>query len=81
MSQTELEFVNDLALPQNSVSINRRAWFHDLDGIRAVFVDQTLFYCYPLDDQIVHRFCAIQLVEAGVAKVKDVCRTFELHLR
>jgi hypothetical protein len=81
MSQTELEFVNDLALPQNSVSINRRAWFHDLDGIRAVFVDQTPFYCYSLDDQVLHRFCAIQLVEAGVAKVKDVCRTFELHLR
>jgi len=81
MSQTELEFVNDLALPQNSVSINRRAWFHDLDGIRAVFVDQTPCDCYPACDQILHRFCAIQLVEAGVAKVKDVCRTFELHLR
>lgn len=81
MSQTELEFVKDLALPPDAVLINRRAWFRDLDGIRAVFVDQTPFYCYSLDDQILHRFCAIQLVEAGVAKVKDVCRTFELHLR
>jgi hypothetical protein len=81
MSQTELEFVKDVALPQDAVSINRRAWFRDLDGIRAVFVDQTPFYCYPLDDPILHRFCAIQLVEAGLAKVKDVCRTFELHLR
>jgi hypothetical protein len=81
MSQTEFDFVKDLALPQDAVSINRRVWFRDLDGIRAVFVDQTPFYCYSLDDQILHRFCAIQLVEAGVAKVKDVCRTFELHLR
>ena len=81
MSQTELGFANDLSLPQGAVSINRRAWFRDLDGLRAVFVDQTPFYCYPLDDQILHRFCAIQLVEAGVTKVKDVCRAFELHLR
>ena len=44
MSQTVLEFVNDLALPQGAVPINRRAWFRDLDGIRAVFVDQMPFY-------------------------------------
>ena len=81
MSQTELKFVDDLALPQDAVPINRRAWFRDLDGIRAVFVDQTPFYCYPLNDLILHRFCAIQLVEAGVGKVKDVCQAFGLHLR
>ena len=81
MSQTVLEFVNDLALPQGAVPINRRAWFRDLDGIRAVFVDQTPFYCYPLDDQILHRFCAIQLVEAGVAKVNETSQAFDLHLR
>ena len=68
MSQAVLEFTDDLALPQDAVPINRRAWFRDLDGIRAVFVDQTPFYCYSLDDQILHRFCAIQLVEAGVGK-------------
>jgi hypothetical protein len=33
MSQTELDFVNDLALPSDAVSINRRAWFRDLDGV------------------------------------------------
>ena len=81
MSQPVLEFVNDLALPQGAVPINRRAWFRDLDGIRAVFVDQTPFYCYPLDDQILHRFCAIQLVEAGVAKVNEASQAFDLHLR
>jgi len=81
MSQTELEFERDLGLPKHAVAINRRVWFHDLDGLRAVFVDQTPFYCYPLDDLVLHRLCAIQLVEAGVAKVKDVCTAFELHLR
>ena len=81
MSQTQLDFASDLGLPQDSVVVNRRVWFRDLDGNRAAFVDQTPFYCYPLEDQILHRLCAIQLVEAGVAKVKDVCRTFELHPR
>lgn len=81
MSQTELEFVTDLALPPGVVPINRRAWFRDINGLRAVFVDQTPFYCYPRDDQILHRFCALQLVEAGVAKVQEVCKSFDLHVR
>jgi len=81
MSQTQFDFAPDLGLPQDAVVVNRRVWFRDLDGNRAAFVDQTPFYCYPLEDQILHRLCAIQLVEAGVAKVKDVCRAFELHPR
>ena len=39
------------------------------------------FYCYALDDVTLHRFCAVQLVEAGVAKVKDVCQSFGIHAR
>ena len=81
MSETQLDFAEDLGLPQGSVAVNRRVWFQDLNGNRAVFIDQTPFYCYPLADQTLHRFCAIQLVEAGVAKVKDVCQTFEIHPR
>jgi hypothetical protein len=37
-------------MPQGTVAVNRRAWFQDLDGTRAVFVDQTAFYCDPLAD-------------------------------
>ena len=70
MSQTELDLVKNSGLPQGAVAVNRRVWFQDLNGNRAVFIDQTPFYCYPLDDQALHRFCAVQLVEAGVAKVK-----------
>ena len=81
MSETQLEFAPSLGLPQDAVAVNRRVWFRHLDGNCAVFVDQTPFYCYPLEDHILHRFCAIQLVEAGAAKVKDVCRAFELHPR
>jgi transposase len=29
----------------------------------------------------VHRFCAVQLVEAGIAKVREVCNAFDLHPR
>ena len=79
MSQTQLDFAQDLGLPQSAVAVNRRVWFQDLYGNRAVFVDQTPFYCYPLADQTPHRFCAIQLVEAGIAKVKDVCQAFDIH--
>ncbi len=75
MSQTQLDLGAGLGLPQGAVAVNRRVWFRHLDGNCAVFVDQTPFYCYPLEDQVLHRFCAIQLVEAGVANVKEVCCT------
>ena len=72
MSRTQLDFTEELGLPQGAVAVNQRVWFQDLNGNRAVFVDQTPFYCYPLSDETLHRFCAIQLAEAGVAKVKSV---------
>lgn len=81
MSQTQLDFAEQLGLPENAVVVNQRVWFQDLNGNRAVFVDQTPFYCYPLTDETLHRFCAIQLVEAGVAKAKAVCQAFDIHQR
>jgi hypothetical protein len=76
-----MDFAGGLGLPQGAVAVNHRVWFQDLDGNRAVFVDQTPFYCYALDDVTLSRFCVIQLVEAGVAKVKDVCQAFGMHAR
>ena len=81
MSQTQLDFAEQLGLPEGAVGVNQRVWFQDLNGIRAIFVDQTPFYCYPLTDETLHRFCAIQLVEAGVAKAKVVCQAFDIHQR
>ncbi len=81
MSQTQLDFAEALGLPHGAVAVNQRVWFQDLNGNRAVFVDQTPFYCYPLTDETLHRFCAIQLVEAGVAKAKAVCQAFDIHQR
>jgi hypothetical protein len=74
-------FVLGSGLPQDAVEVNGRVWFRDLDGNRAVFVDQTPFYCYPLDDVTLHRFCAVQLAEAGLAKVCDVCGAFGIRDR
>jgi hypothetical protein len=56
MSQKQTVFLDDPGLPQGVVFVNRRVWFRDLDGNRAVFVDQTGFYGYPLDDLTLHRF-------------------------
>jgi len=81
MSQTQLGFAGATGLPQGAVAVNRRVWFRDFHGNRAVFVDQTAFYCYPLADNTLHRFCAVQLVEAGVASVQQVCQAFDFRPR
>jgi len=81
MASTQMELGLNLGLPQDAVDVNGRVWFRDLDGNRAVFVDQAPFYCYPLADPVQHRFCAIQLVEAGLGKVLEVCSAFGLHDR
>jgi transposase len=81
MSQAQLDFSDATGLPQGAVAVNRRVWFQDLHGNRAVFVDQTPFYCYPVADDTLHRFCAVQLVEAGAANVKQVCQAFQFHPR
>ena len=81
MATTQMELGLDLGLPQDAVTVNGRVWFRDLDGNRTVFVDQDPFYCYSLGDPVLHRFCAIQLVEAGLAKAHEVCAVFEIHTR
>ena len=81
MASTQLDLGLGLGLPKDAVGVNGRVWFRDLDGNRAVFVDLDPFYCYPLDDVVLHRFCAIQLVEAGLVKVREVCAAFGIHDR
>jgi len=81
MTSPQMELGLNLGLPQDAVDVNGRVWFRDLDGNRAVFVDQDPFYCYRLDDPVLHRFCAVQLVEAGLVKVREICPAFEIHDR
>lgn len=81
MAQSHSHFADATDLPQGAVRVNQRVWFHDLYGNRAVFVDQTPFYCYPFTDNSGHRFCAVQLVEAGLASCKQICQAFQFHPR
>jgi hypothetical protein len=68
-------------MPRDATVVNSRVWFQDLHGVRAVFVEQTPFYSYPIYDQTQRYFCALQLVEAELALVKEVCPAFEIHPR
>ncbi len=43
MSQKQIALFENLGLPQGAVAVNRRALFQDVNGNRAVFVDQTAY--------------------------------------
>lgn len=75
------DFLKSCELPDGAVEINRRVWFQDRYGMRAVFVEQTPFYTYSLQDSVEHRFCAAQLVEAGLASGQEVCAGFQISPR
>jgi hypothetical protein len=69
------------ALPEGAVAVNGRVWFQDLYGLRAVFVDQVPFYRYAVEDEVENRFTAVQLVEAELASVSEVCQAFSITPR
>jgi hypothetical protein len=75
------EELGRLGLPETAVVVNAQVWYQDVLGVRAVFVDQMPFYTYPLEDETQHRFCAVQLVEAELARAKEVCLAFGIHPR
>lgn len=79
--QVQLDFVQTLGLPDGAVAVNGRVWFQDRQGLRAVFIEQTPFYTYSIQDAVEHRFCAAQLVESGLATAKRVCEIFEIAPR
>ncbi len=43
MSQKQIALFENQGLPQGAVAVNRRACFQDVNGNRAVFVDQTAY--------------------------------------
>ena len=79
--QVQLDFVQTLGLPDGAVAVNGRVWFQDRQGLRAVFIEQTPFYTYSLQDTVEHRFCAAQLVESGLASAKRVSEIFQIAPR
>ena len=67
--------------PHDGVEVNRRVWFRDLHGLRAVFVDTTPFYLFERNDEVDYRFCAVQLVEAELASASEICNAFGIARR
>jgi len=67
--------------PDDGVDVNRRVWYRDLHERRAIFVDTTPFYVIERNDEVQFRFCAVQLVDAGLATVIEVCKAFGIPQR
>lgn len=80
-SQARLSLGGEVGEAQRTGDVNARVWFHEQLGVRAVFVGQTPFYTYSLVADLEHRFCAAQLVEAGLASANEVCQAFEFSAR
>lgn len=78
---TQVDSAEAANLPQRAVRVNRRVWFRDVYGNRAVFVDQTPFYVYPVEDEFANRLCAVQLAEAGIVSAKQLCQAFRFNER
>ncbi len=65
----------------DGVDVNRKVWYRDVHEKRAVFVLNTPFYVFERNDEVQARFCAVQLVEAELATVQQVCNAFEISHR
>lgn len=81
VTEVQLDFARELGLPEGARTLNGRVWFQDCEGLRSVFVEQTPFYSYSLHDPVEHRFCAAQLVEAGLVSSQRVCQEFQISPR
>jgi prepilin-type processing-associated H-X9-DG protein len=67
-------------LPDGGVAINERVWYRDDDDVRAIFYGMLPFYSYDRSDKVNHKFAAVQLIEAGLARQNDVAAAFELSV-
>jgi len=80
-TDSQMDFCWPQGLPEGAQAVNGRVWFQDLHGLRSVFVDQSPFYHFALQNQVENRFAAVQLVEVELASVAEVCRAFSLSAR
>jgi AraC-like DNA-binding protein len=67
-------------LPEGGVAINERVWYRDDGDVRAIFYGMLPFYSYDRSDKVNHKFAAIQLIEAGLARQNDVAAAFGLSV-
>ncbi len=67
-------------LPQGAQAINDRVWYRDDGEVRAIFYGLLPFYSYTRSDKVNHKFAAVQLIEAGLARQKEVASAFGLSV-
>lgn len=67
-------------LPEGGVAINERVWYRDDGDARAIFYGLLPFYSYDRSDKVNHKFAAVQLIEAGLARQNDVAAAFGLSV-
>ncbi len=67
-------------LPEGGVAINERVWYRDDGDVRAIFCGMLPFYSYDRSDKVNHKFAAVQLIEAGLARQNDVAVAFGLSV-
>lgn len=72
---------DDWSLPPGATRVGKNVWFHDQEGLRAVFVGNQPFFTYPLHDRRLHQFCACQLAETKLAKCRQIAQAFEISER
>jgi transposase len=72
---------DDWGLPPGTTRVGKNVWFHDQEGVRAVFVGNQPFFTYPLHDRKLHQFCACQLAETGLAKCYQITKAFQISER
>ena len=81
-TKTQQQALNlDFPCPNDGVDINGRVWYRDVHERRAVFVGNTPFYVFDRNNEVEYRFCAVQLVEAELATVAEICSAFDIPCR
>ena len=72
---------DDWSLPPGASRVGKNVWFHDREGVRAIFVGNQPFFTYPLHDRKLHQFCACQLAETKRARCRQIAEAFQISER
>jgi len=80
MAESQGRLRGTWGLPEGGVAINERLWYRDDGEVRAIFYGMRPFYSYDRSDKVNHKFAAVQLIEAGLARQNDVATAFGLSV-
>ncbi|MBU0638539.1 MAG: helix-turn-helix domain-containing protein [Planctomycetes bacterium] len=80
MAESQGQLDGAWGLPEGGVAINERVWYRDDGEVRAIFYGLLPFYSCDRLDKVNHKFAAVQLIEAGLARQNDVAAAFGLSV-